>query len=485
MAKQRDAFMEGARAQKVNEKKAAKIFELMEYFAGYGFNKSHSTAYAFLAYQTAYLKANYPWHFAAALLTIESQNTDKLAMYMGECRERGVPVLAPDINASHWHFSVEPGKGVRFGLGALKGLGETAVQAIVAARTELGGRIASLHQLCEILDLRIVNKRVFEALVKSGACDGLSGGTEGEALRSLRARLAASIDAACEHGNRTQRDRDLGQADLFGGGEGTPRDLNPALPSVPAWTEIEQLNFEKESLGLYWSGHPVDRYASDLAAYGARGTHELAPPKADAADSATGAEPAVAAVPAPAPTERPPASANGETVVGGIVSGLRPLKTRKGDRMCVFMLDDARGSVEVVVFPETFKQSGHVAENGRMVVVTGKLERDDESARILATEVAPIEVLTERLATSVAITVITPPHDRTTVERLWDVLSHHKGDRCVALTIEMRPPLKPMRVKMDVHNQFRVRPSDSLVADIERVCGQGAVTLGKTPRVRI
>jgi DNA polymerase-3 subunit alpha len=138
-----------------------------------------------------------------------------------------------------------------------------------------------------------------------------------------------------------------------------------------------------------------------------------------------------------------------------------------------------------VVFPETFKQSGHVAENGRMVVVTGKLERDDESARILATEVAPIEVLTERLATSVAITVITPPHDRTTVERLWDVLSHHKGDRCVALTIEMRPPLKPMRVKMDVHNQFRVRPSDSLVADIERVCGQGAVTLGKTPRVRI
>ena len=166
------------------------------------------------------------------------------------------------------------------------------------------------------------------------------------------------------------------------------------------------------------------------------------------------------------------------------MSGLRPLKTRKGDRMCVFMLDDARGSVEVVVFPETFKQWGHMAENGRMVVVTGKLERDDESARILATEVAPIEVLTERLSTSVAITVITPPHDRATVERLWDVLSHHKGDRCLALTIETRPPLRPMRVRMDVHNQFRVRPSESLVADIERVCGQGAVTLGKTPRAR-
>jgi DNA polymerase-3 subunit alpha len=400
---------------------------------------------------------------------------------MGECRERGVPVLAPDIDASHWHFSVEPGKGVRFGLGALKGLGETAVESIVTARTELGGRIVSLHQLCEILDLRIANKRVFEALVKSGACDGLTGRSEGEPIRAWRARLAASIDAACEHGNRTQRDRDLGQADLFGGGDAATRQAGPQLPLVPAWTEIEQLNFEKESLGLYWSGHPVDRYAADLAAYGARGTHELVP-KPDAEALASAVEGAAAA---PTPPERAAASNGGETVVGGIVSGLRPLKTRKGDRMCVFMLDDARGSVEVVVFPETFKQWGHVAESGKMVVVTGKLERDDESARILATEVAPIEVLTERLATSVAITVTSPPHDRSTVERRWDVLSHHKGDRAVALTIETRPPLRPLRVRMDVHNQFRVRPSDSLVADIERVCGQGAVTLAKTPRVRL
>jgi DNA polymerase-3 subunit alpha len=478
MAKQRAAFMEGARTKGVSEKKATKIFDLMEYFAGYGFNKSHSTAYAFLAYQTAYLKANYPWHFAAALLTIESQNTDKLAMYMGECRERGVPVLAPDINASNWHFSVEPGAGVRFGLGALKGLGETAVEAIVAARTALGGRISSLHELCEVLDLRIVNRRVFEALVKSGACDGLCGVAAGEPMRSLRARLFAAIDPACEHGSRTQRDRDLGQADLFGGGDSGASESAAPLPNVPAWSEIEQLNFEKESLGLYWSGHPVDRYAADLAAYGAHGTHELMP-KPDA-DAAGHGEPGVET---PAP-ERPIAPASAETVVGGIVSGLRPLKTRKGDRMCVFMLDDARGSVEVVVFPETFKQWGHVAENGRMVVVTGKLERDDESARVIATEVAPIEVLTERLSTSVAITVTTPPHDRATVERLWDVLSHHKGDRSVALTIEMRPPLRPMRVKVDVHSQFRVRPSESLVADIERVCGQGAVTLGKTPRAR-
>src|ERR1044072_7358220 len=172
MAKQREAFMDGARTKGINEKKATKIFDLMEYFAGYGFNKSHSTAYAFLAYQTAYLKANYPWHFASALLTIEAQNTDKLAMYLAESKDRGIPVLPPDTNESQLHFSVEKGKGVRFGLTAIKGLGEGAIKAIIEARTKLG-RIPSLHALCEELDLRLANKRVFEALVKSGACDSL------------------------------------------------------------------------------------------------------------------------------------------------------------------------------------------------------------------------------------------------------------------------------------------------------------------------
>ncbi len=184
--------MDGARAKGVNEKKATKLFELIEYFAGYGFNKSHSTAYAFLAYQTGYLKANYPWHFAAALLTIEAQNTDKLATYLGECRERGIPVLPPDINESQLNFSVDPGKGVRFGLTAIKGLGEGAIRAIIDARTQLGGRITSLHALCEILDMRLANKRVFEALVKSGACDSLVGGPNGPPRRAETQRRATN-----------------------------------------------------------------------------------------------------------------------------------------------------------------------------------------------------------------------------------------------------------------------------------------------------
>jgi len=163
--------------------------------------------------------------------------------------------------------------------------------------------------------------------------------------------------------------------------------------------------------------------------------------------------------------------------IGGIVSGLRPLKTRKGDRMCVLMLDDAAGSIEVVVFPETFKQCGHLAENGLMVLVKGKFERDDESARILASEIAPLEMVRERLARSVAIRLSTPPHGRETFEKLWDVLSHHKGDRRVAFDVEVQAPSRRFRVTIDVNAQIRVRPSEQLVSEVERICGAGSVSL--------
>ena len=219
MAKMRGKFVEGAKKKGINEKKAAQIFDLMEHFAGYGFNKSHSTAYALLAYQTAYLKANYPWHFAAALLTIEAQNTDKLALYLGECRERGIPVLPPDINESQLRFTVEPGKGVRFGLTAIKNVGEGAIESLLAVRTKQG-RITSLHALCEDLDLRLVNKRVFESLAKAGAFDSLA-----RADPALRGAAVGGAAAAADGGDRRrvrarrarmQRDENEGQAQLFG-----------------------------------------------------------------------------------------------------------------------------------------------------------------------------------------------------------------------------------------------------------------------------
>jgi len=478
MAKQREAFVDGAKQKGVSEKKAVKLFELIEFFAGYGFNKSHSTAYAFLAYQTAYLKANYPSHFTAALLTIESQNTDKLAMYLAEARERGITVLQPDINQSQLRFSVEKredgSRPVRFGLTAIKGLGEGAINSILAAREQLGGRVPSLHALCEILDLRLANKRVFEALVKSGGCDSLIP-EGGRSLRETRSRLFATIDGACDHGNRVQRNKDLGQVDLFGGGDdasGTALAAVP-LPDAAPWSEIEQLNYEKEALGLYWTGHPIDRYAEDLKTYGAKTTADLLPKKAPVDEEGfSGTSPAAT----PGEPERA-APVTEEISIGGIVSGLRPLKTRKGDRMCVFMLDDASASLEVVVFPEAFKQCGHLADNGQMVLVKGKFERDDESARLLAAEIAPIDAVRERLARSVAIRLSTPPHDRATFERLWDVFAQNKGDRRVAFDIDLQDADRHLRVKVDVNAQIRVRPSERLVSEVEKICGAGSVTL--------
>jgi DNA polymerase-3 subunit alpha len=440
MAKQREAFMEGTRAKGVNEKKAAKIFDLMEYFAGYGFNKSHSTTYAWIAYQTAYLKANYPWHFMAALLTIEAANTDKLAMYLGECRELGVPILPPDVNCSELAFTVAK-EGVRFGLCAVKNVGEGAVQSILGVRRELG-RIDSLHTLSERVDLRLVNKRVIESLIKAGALDSLAS-EQHRPVRERRACLFAAVDRAIEHGGRHQRDLEKGQSQLFGGGpDATPEMVR--LPDAPAWTEAQQLAFEKEALGLYMSGHPLERFSDELKAYGAKRVGELTTSEAD-------------------------------LWVGGIVSGLRPLKTKKGDRMCVFMLDDIAGSLEIVVFPETFAKHGSLVEADAMLLVRGKLEKDEESARIVATELLPIAALKERTTREVVIHLSGRVTGRPTFEALAELLTRHRGDRRVFLELDVRSQEKPLRVRSEVAQ--RVRPSERLVSEVEQICGAGSVEL--------
>jgi DNA polymerase-3 subunit alpha len=471
MATMRGSFVDGARKNGIAEKKATHIFDLMEHFAGYGFNKSHSTAYAFLAYQTAYLKANYPSHFAAALLTIEAQNADKLALYLGECRERGIRVLPPDINESQLRFTVEPGRGVRFGLTAIKNVGEGAIQSLLEVRRK-HGRISSLVSLCEDLDLRLVNKRVFESLVKAGAFDALARGNPAyEQLPStaLRPRLIAALDAACEHGIRLQRDRDGGQAQLFGEVHEADAAVNAAagvvLPEATPWTESEQLGFEKETLGLYWSGHPIDRYAAVLKGLGARSTGELA----DAEVSGTRGD--AWGPGGPKPIEP-------DTSVGGIVAACRQLKTRKGDRMAVFTLEDAAGGVEVIAFPDAYQRSGGLIETGTLVLVRGKLERDDEVTRILASEIVSIDRVSERMAREVAIR-LRMPADRGALEALGEVFSRHRGDRRVSFEIELKaaPETKGLRVRADVSAQIRVRPSPALIAEVEQIVGTGSVSL--------
>jgi DNA polymerase-3 subunit alpha len=467
MAAMRAKFVGGAKGRGIPEKKAARLFELIEHFAGYGFNKSHSTTYALLAYQTAYLKANYPWQFAAALLTIEAQNTDKLAMYLAEARDRGVPVLPPDINESQLAFTVQP-EGVRFGLTAIKNVGGGAIESLLDVRRRQG-RIRSLFALCEELDLRLVNKRVFESLVKAGAFDSLVAGEPALAAlppRELRPRLFAAIDAACEHGARHQRDQQEGQGQLFAApGAAGPAGAAPALtlPDAQPWAESEQLGYEKETLGLYWTGHPADRHAADLAAFGAKATVELAalPVSGSRGDSwGPGG---------PKPIEP-------DVSIGGIVAACRLLKTRKGDRMAVFTLEDAHGGVEVIAFPETFQRSAPLIESGTMVLVRGKLERDDETVRILASEIAPIESVRERISREVAIR-LRGAASRDTLEALGQVLARHRGDRRVSFVMEVGSNGHSLRVRADVSSQIRVRPSPALVAELEQIVGAGSVEL--------
>ncbi len=454
MAKQREAFMAGALANGISEKKASKIFELMEFFAGYGFNKSHSTAYAFLAYQTAYLKANYPRHFAAALLTIEAANTDKLAVYISESRERGIAVLPPDVNESQLHFTVVP-EGVRFGLTAIKGLGEGAINSIIDVRARLG-RVTSVHQLCETLDLRLVNKKVLEALVRSGACDSLV--PAGVTLPAGRAKLFGAIDSAIEHGNRTQRDRDQGQGGLFGGEEEGGLSII-RLPNSPPWTEMELLTHEKEALGLYLSGHPIDRHAGDLRAFGARTVGDLTmseiPASLDGAPGRLVIE---------------------DTYVGGIVSGFRGLKTKKGDPMCVFTLEDHQGAVEVVVFPEMFARHRALIVNGALLLVRGKFERDEESSRFQCSDILPLSGLKERLSRGVRIR-LKGNCPRETIEALWELLGKHRGDRPVAVEVDVNGGARHVIMRAEVTSSIRVRTSEQFVADVERICGPGSVTV--------
>jgi len=470
MAAQRVKFVDGAVERGIGAQTANTVFSLIEQFAGYGFNKSHSTAYALLAYRTAYLKANYPWHFMAALLTIESQNTAKLAMYLHECRERHVPILPPDVNSSELAFTVRP-DGVRFGLGAVKNVGAGAIASILQVR-EREGRITSLYRLCEEADLRLVNKRVLESLIKGGAMDGLGGADPASPADAaiVRPRLLAAVDGAVDFGARRQRDRDRGQTQLFGGPEddGGERD-DEALPPAEPLPLQQQLAYEKEALGLYLSGHPIDRHRDVLAAYGARSLEDLL---GNADDPAEPEDPEGADV-----APRQPVRIREEVSVGGVIAGVRPVKTRKGDRMAAFVLDDPHGTVEVVAFPDAYAKAAALIQADTLVLVKGRFERDEDSTRLFASEILPIEAVHEQVAREVLVRLDSPGWDRRACEAVLTVLGRHKGDRRVAFLVKTGPAGRALLARVDVSGQLRVRPSAQLVADLERVCGPGSVTV--------
>ncbi|HEV8701936.1 MAG TPA: DNA polymerase III subunit alpha [Candidatus Polarisedimenticolia bacterium] len=429
MAAQREAFIKGCRARGVGDKDARRIFELMEYFAGYGFNKAHSTAYALIAYQTAWLKSGYPRHFMAALLTAEKDNTDNIVKYIGECRDMGIAVLPPHVNRSGVDFSVEEG-GIRFGLGAVKNVGEGAARMMVETRGRVGP-FGSLAALCREVDLKTVNKRTLESLVKAGALEGLG---------PNRATLCAGVDAAIDASQKATRDRESGQAGLFGGGHGPadPRAPNP----LPEWPEKELLAFEKETLGFYMAGHPFREYATrigGLVTHTSQTLKEVQKPR--------------------------------KATIAGIVSSLKRRKTRRGDMMAVMNLEDLDGAVEIVVFPDLYARHKSLLADEAALLVTGNVEIADEQRRLIAETFLPLDRAEDRVR-EIVISIPSAGLEESAVGRVRDLLRDRPGPCPVFL--EVTQP-SGFRATLKASQALKVSPSPDLTSALEQLLGKGAV----------
>jgi DNA polymerase-3 subunit alpha len=353
MAAQRERFVEGARKKSIDDKTATEIFDQMETFARYGFNKSHSAAYALVSYQTAYLKSHYPVEFMAALMTSEMGDTDKVIKNLAECREKGIEVLAPDINESRSDFTPVGGK-IRFGLAAVKSVGEKAVEVILESRRR-DGAFQSLFDFCRRVDLTAVNRRVIENLINCGAFDS---------TQVSRARMIGALDEAIRAGQAHQRDEASNQIDIFtllgtpGKGPNRPGDV---YPPVKEWSQQELLVFEKEALGFYITGHPLDKYDRVI--------------KRIISGSAAGIK------------EKPVA---GEVKLAGVVSTLKLRNTKKGDRYGSFNLEDKTGFLEVIAWPEIYKKSAELLGSDDPIFIKGKLEVGEDRMQIIANEIMPL-----------------------------------------------------------------------------------------------
>ncbi len=434
MAKQKDLFMAGARENKLDQKKAEAVFDLMEKFAAYGFNKSHSAAYALIAYQTAYLKTHYPVEFMAALLTEDMENTDKVIKNINEVRSMGIEVLPPDINASSRSFTVHD-KAIRFGLGAIKGVGSAAVEAIMESRLEQP--FTSLNDFCERADLRKVNKKVAEALIKCGAFDSLGG---------KRAQYLEVLEDSMDVGQKVQRERAAGQASLFGTEEIVSHRGNGygTLPDIEEWPEKVLLGFEKEALGFYITGHPLARYVDTLKRFASCDTAALQ----ERADKE-------------------------EVRVGGMVAGLKELMTKKGDRMAFVTLEDLSGFVEMVVFPEVYQASVELLKSEAALLVTGTLDISEESCKLMAQKIVALQDVNLEQTTRVNFRLNTTGLDNDQLRALREIVARHRG-KCRAMVRLLIPNRSETVFKLS--DDLLVAASDEIMEEAERLFGYNVVT---------
>ena len=432
MAVHEKKFIDGATERGVPKAAAAELFRQMAEFAGYGFPKAHATAYALITYQTAYLKANHPREFMAALLSIEAANHDKLGRYIAHARERKIEVLPPDVNGSERDFTVVP-EGVRFGMAGVKNVGEGAIEAVVEER-ERNGRYESLYDFCERVDSKRANRRVVESLVRCGSFDS---------LHPNRAAVWGALDAALEGGAAVQRDREIGQESLFGGMTEDPA-ATPALPDAPAWTDQERLAHEKEVLGFYVTGHPLESVAADLARF------------SDV--SATTAE------------ER----FGREVRVGGLLTGMRETRTRRGDTMAFATLEDLEGAFDLVIFAEpyarlrTLLKEAKDGETPLPLLVSGKLE-EGEPPKVLLREAFPLAEAQERLAARLHVRVLEGDMTRDRMLALRQVLESHRGDCGVVVHLVIPGESETLVALPDSRG---VDATELLVRDIDGLFGR-------------
>ena len=410
IAKAREKFIAGCVEKGLSKNQAAEIFELIERFAGYGFNKSHSTRYAFIAYQTAYMKAHWPVEYMAALLTYEMDNTDKVVDYIDECRDMAIEILPPDINESNVDFTplykgrdAGEKKGViRFGLAAVKGVGEKAVEQIIAAGEKVG-KFRSLFHFCENVDLRAANKQVLEALIKAGAFDRLGGN---------RAQLMAALEKAMQHGSGLQADKQAGQMNFFGQmvGEDEYADDAQRPPNVAPWPEPQMLAFEKQVLGFYVTSNPLSHYAETINLYSTHASNQLVEVGQD----------------------RP-------VTIGGMITKTRYHVTKRGRnagaKMAVFILEDLQGQTEVVLFPEMLKKFEEFLVEDTVVFVRGKVDCKREKPNIFAEEMIALDDVTEKLAAKVRIRLRSEDVTQAKVAEIKSICEHHRGKSPLCVSV--------------------------------------------------
>ena len=433
MVQQRERFVQGAVARGFPQKKIEKIFDLMEQFAGYGFNKSHSAAYAYLAFVTAYLKAHYPVDFMAALLTSETGNTAKVVKYINECHEMGITVLPPDVNHSEWSFTPD-GQAIRFGLGAVKNLGQSAVEAIAKAREEVG-RFHSIYQICEKVDLGAVNRRMIESLIRAGAMDSLEG---------TRSQRFAVVESAMEGGARAQRDRESGQVGLFGEMLAA-EEHHGELPNVPDWTDKEKLAGEKELLGFWVAGHPLDRYADKVAELTTRDSASL--------DGLV---------------------KNADVALCGVLTGVARKRNKEGKPWATMTIEDRSGSIEALVFATAYERLAPQIVEDEAVLIRGlALPEDGGATKISVQDIVALENARVDLPSAISIRVWLGRNGKTAADRaqaLEELFRRKPGDTQVRLRLEAP---RDFSVLLDVPS--KVRPDKEFRTQVEQICGAESI----------